>query len=139
MKKGFWLFLFVLVFITDLIAIQMNLDLLKFIFKPLIILSLLAYFITNSKSNPFKPLVITALIFSWAGDVLLMFEYKHSLFFILGLSAFLLAHLFYILFFHKLRIQQSIEGKIILLIPVVVFYFTLMYLIQFKYRYICII
>ncbi len=130
MKKEFWLYYFFFVLIIYLIAIQMELDYLMFMVKPLIILSLLVYFNWNAKPNPFKPLIIFALIFSCAGDVLLMYENKNSLFFILGLSAFLLAHLFYILFFHKLRLQQSIKGKIILLIPVVIFYFTLMYVLE---------
>ncbi len=132
MKKEFWFFLFVVVFVTDLVAIQMNLDLVKFIFKPMIILSLIGYFIsaTRSISNKLKHLIILALIFSWMGDVLLMFESKHSLFFILGLSAFLLAHLFYIFFFHQVRIQRSIGGKVFLLIPTAIFYFVLMNVLE---------
>lgn len=41
-------------------------------------------------------LVLFALFFSWIGDVLLMFESTHQIFFILGLLGFLGAHLLYI-------------------------------------------
>lgn len=132
MKKESWIFLFAIVFGASIAAIQENNELLKFIFKPMIVLSLIGYFVTatNVITNRLKHWIIIALIFSWFGDVLLMFEPKGPLFFILGLSAFLIAHLFYILFFHQVRLQQSISGKPLLLILVAVFYFVLMMILE---------
>lgn len=132
MKKEHWLILFASVLIVDLVAVQFNLELLKIIFKPLIILSLIGYFLaaTNSISHSLKLLIVYALIFSWVGDVLLMFESKNSLFFIFGLISFLIAHLFYVYCFYRIRITQSIAGSIYLLIPVVIFYFALMYILE---------
>ncbi len=132
MKKEYWLILFAFVLIVDLVAVQFNLEWLKFIFKPLIILSLIGYFLsaTNTISNSLKPLIIFALLFSWAGDVLLMFESKNPLFFIVGLISFLIAHLFYVYYFHRIRISQSIAGSVFLMIPVVIFYFVLMYILE---------
>jgi uncharacterized membrane protein YhhN len=131
MKKRLWLIFFVFVLAADLLAIQMNLELMKILFKPLIILSLLGYFISalDVDNSSLKPLIIIALLFSWLGDVLLIFEPENSLFFILGLSAFLIAHLFYIYFFHQLRVMNALPGKVLLLVPVVVYYIILMYIL----------
>ena len=41
----------------------------------------------------------TGLVFSWIGDVLLLFDGKHELFFMGGLAAFLTTHIFYIIYF----------------------------------------
>jgi uncharacterized membrane protein YhhN len=49
--------------------------------------------------------LLTGLFFSWLGDVFLLFEYKHALFFIFGLVSFLTTHIFYIVYF--LRIQSE--------------------------------
>ncbi len=53
--------------------------------------------------------VYIALFCSWVGDVLLLFESQHPLFFIAGLSAFLLAHIHYIRWFLRLpRHERSL-------------------------------
>jgi uncharacterized membrane protein YhhN len=41
------------------------------------------------------------LVFSWAGDTLLLFVLNNGVFFIYGLVEFLIAHLFYIALFRK--------------------------------------
>ena len=70
--------------------------------KPLIVGSLVVYFIPNCKhlSKPTKILTLFALIFSVIGDMFLMNSDK---FFVSGLVAFLLAHVMYILVFFKKR------------------------------------
>ncbi len=70
--------------------------------KPLMVGSLIAYFIPHSKhlSKPTKYLTIFALVFSVIGDMFLM---NSDQFFINGLIAFLLAHVFYILVFARKR------------------------------------
>jgi uncharacterized membrane protein YhhN len=62
------------------------------------------------------------LLFSWLGDVLLMFQAKNEDFFLFGLSAFLLAHVFYITFFHKIRIREGVKPNIFWLLIVVAYY-----------------
>ncbi|MDP4663217.1 MAG: lysoplasmalogenase [Salibacteraceae bacterium] len=71
--------------------------------KPLLLLSLIlaVYKASTFKS---KPILLIALLFSWLGDVLLIFVNRGELFFILGLVSFLISHLFYIALFLK---QQS--------------------------------
>ncbi len=67
-------------------------------FKPLLIPFL---FFSVVKNNPFKSKkwLLAALLFSWIGDVILLFADKSELFFIFGLVAFLLAHVLFIVLF----------------------------------------
>ncbi len=48
-------------------------------------------------------IILSALFFSWAGDVLLLFQKNSPEFFIAGLVSFLCAHLAYISFFVKIK------------------------------------
>ncbi|HXH19356.1 MAG TPA: lysoplasmalogenase [Chitinophagales bacterium] len=68
--------------------------------KPLLMPLLIAwYFIaTSNVRNSAHWLIMTALAFSCAGDVFLM--YKTEQFFLLGLAAFLITHLLYIIAFN---------------------------------------
>ncbi|MFE3848582.1 lysoplasmalogenase [Flavobacterium sp. LB3P45] len=57
---------------------------------------------------PSKKFLLTALLFSWIGDVVLLFADKDELYFIIGLVSFLLSHIAYILLFSKqLRIYSN--------------------------------
>ncbi len=58
-----------------------------------------------------------------------MFEEKNAVFFLLGLSAFLLAHVFYILFFHAIRVTEKIKGHPGLLGVVALYYAALIILL----------
>lgn len=51
--------------------------------------------------------MVLALIFSWGGDVLLMYQPKHELYFIFGLASFLIAHLFYIFAYRQFRSEDT--------------------------------
>ena len=132
MKKKFWLFTFLIVLVADIIGIQLNNELLQYIFKPLIIPVLVGYFLSESikKTNNINKWVIPALFFSWTGDVLLIFQDKNPLFFLLGLSSFLLAHIFYIIFFHTIRVREKVKGSPWLLLIVVIYYAGLIYLLS---------
>ena len=83
---------FFMVSILDLIGIFADNEWLKTTFKPLILLSLIAlYLFVSLKKNKWY---LLALIFSFGGDVFLLFDAQS--YFMLGLGSFLLAHLFYI-------------------------------------------
>jgi uncharacterized membrane protein YhhN len=57
---------------------------------------------------PSKKFLLIALTFSWMGDVVLMFADKAEIYFIIGLVAFLISHIAYIVLFSKqLRINSS--------------------------------
>ena len=127
MKKSFWLILFIAVLLADCIGIQLKNETWQFIFKPLLIPVLMGYFLSQTKKdNNLVTWIATALFFSWSGDVLLLFEERNSLFFLLGLSAFLLAQLFYIIFFHHIRIRENLKSNPWLLLIVVIYYAVLM-------------
>ncbi len=86
------------------------------------------YFIIRTKLFPpgLKKWITGALLFSWFGDLLLMFVENNSAFFLAGLSSFLMAHICYIFFYHYVRIREKVKGKIVLLLPVLVYYIILM-------------
>ncbi|HEY5688913.1 MAG TPA: lysoplasmalogenase [Yeosuana sp.] len=71
--------------------------------KPLLVSSLIIFFLQHNplKDTQTKQIVVSALLFSLLGDILLMFTEMNSLFFIGGLLAFLIAHVMYILVFLK--------------------------------------
>lgn len=65
---------------------------------------LLPFLLINAwRSEPFltKKWLLSALLFSWIGDIILMFTDKGELYFIVGLVAFLISHLLYITLFLK--------------------------------------
>jgi uncharacterized membrane protein YhhN len=131
MKKTF-LLLFFIALAADCLAMLISVPGLQYAAKPLLIATLLTYFIlsTASSVNPSRKWLIAALLFSWLGDILLLFEQQDSRFFLFGLSAFLLAHLFYILFFNAIRNQESIGPNLWLLLPVVIYYLVLITLLS---------
>ena len=127
MKKEYWLIIFITVLIAHIICLELNNELLQSISKPLIIPVLIGYFLsqTNKVTSNLKKWILLALLFSWGGDVLLMFQAKKEIFFLLGLSSFLLAHIFYIVFFHHVRVRENVKSNPWLLVIVVVYYAAL--------------
>ena len=124
MRKKYRIIVFILILLADLIAVQLNYKIAEYVFKPLIVIWLFAYFILQTRlvKSDLKKWIIIALLFSWLGDVLLMLQGDNSVFFLLGLSAFLLAHMCYILFFHFVRTRENVKSRWYLLLIVVVYY-----------------
>lgn len=124
MFKNFWIALFLVVLTAELIGILLENETIEFIFKPMIVISVFGYFLslTAKINSVLKRFIIAALFFSWVGDILLVFQSDNSIFFLLGLSSFLLAHVCYIIFFHGVRIRENVKSKIWLLLIVVIYY-----------------
>ena len=88
--------------------------------KPTVIILLILYYLIKLQNVPskFKNYVLIALLLSLCGDVSLLFEENHELFFIGGLASFLLAHILYIIGFtgnageslHKKHKNTEAEG-----------------------------
>ena len=74
--------------------------------------------------------MLLALFFSWAGDVLLMFESTSGNFFIFGLAAFLIAHIFYILFYENVIRNESLRKNYWWFLPVIIYYIALIYILS---------
>jgi len=119
-EKSFTLIFSLIVFL-ELITNQFeSLSQWHYAFKPMIVLSLIVFFLMQSKSldKTIKYLTVLALICSVAGDIFLMFDEENPNYFILGLIAFLLAHVMYILVYlkHRNRNRKSLPFMIILII-----------------------
>jgi len=128
MRYYFWVFLFIAALAAEITGVQLENETMQLIAKPLLMPPLAMFFLfnTNNDRTALRPWILFALFFSWAGDILLLFQEKQSLFFILGLSAFLLAHVFYIVYFHKVRLREGIKPNPWFLVLVVIYYATLM-------------
>ena len=131
MRNTIWIILFLLALATLLIADYLNEDL-RLPIKPWLMPLLGIYFLsgTKTRSTPLKTWITLALFFSWVGDVLLIFEQKHPNYFLFGLASFFLAQIFYIIFFHNIRMRENIRGNALLLLVVVVYYYILIYLLS---------
>lgn len=131
MKKQTWIICYIGILAVHLAGIVFNIQLLEYIIKPMIVIWLLLYFLSQivSINSGLKKWILAALFFSWTGDVLLLFQQNNSVFFLLGLSAFLIAHIFYIIFFNRVRVNESVRGNVWLLLIVVIYYSSLISLL----------
>lgn len=106
LKTSYFLYVFAsFVIIETLIANIDGFNNLHFISKPIIVSALILYFFytTPQQETLTRRLTLCALVFSLFGDFLLLFVYKSELFFMVGLLAFLIAHILYCLVFLKRR------------------------------------
>jgi uncharacterized membrane protein YhhN len=108
------LFIFLIVAVIELFSKIFSWDSIgtvQLTVKPLLMPSLAAYFFFSVKQkNKLAFFIIIALLFSWMGDVMLMFEELKPIYFMLGLVSFLLAHIIYIFVFNKS--SQDFKPKI---------------------------
>ena len=132
MNKTASVIFFLIVLLADLVVMYTNHEVFRYITKPLLMPLLIVFFITGTRfvTSSLKKWVILALGFSWLGDVLLMFESANTNFFIFGLVAFLLAHIFYIVLFDQVRVKEKFRQSLLPLLPIAVYYILLMTLLQ---------
>lgn len=135
MRKNIFLPLFLLIVFTDLFAIYTGNQLIQYIVKPMILISLFVFFafqvtMVKPKGRELRisTFLMEGLVLSLVGDTLLMFD-ADPMFFILGLSAFLLAHIFYILTFYTVLKTEKLKLDLRLFIPVSVYYALLVFLL----------
>ncbi|AOM79886.1 lysoplasmalogenase [Pedobacter steynii] len=105
--------LFALIFILQVYAEFNEVSTLRYLIKPCIVLSLLVmlYMETRLKGR-FHKRLFTGLVFALAGDVLLMLAWQHTAYFMYGLLAFLIGHIFYIsAFYLDFRSAQELDKK----------------------------
>ncbi len=92
----------------------------EYAFKPLILIWITVYFLLNTGPAPYRKLVLLAFFFSWVGDLLLMFAWKHDLFFFAGVGGFFASQLAYIQAFRKFAVSTQkgfVARKPIWLLP----------------------
>ena len=77
--------------------------------KPLLIPALMVYF-KRSMHSPLNlsfMLAFLAMIFSWVGDVMLIYENSDEMYFLMGVAGFAVAQLLYIFAFSKARNESN--------------------------------
>lgn len=110
-SKIFIIYFFILT--VEFFALHFGLQTVQFFSKPLLMLILLVYFWTNTRNFiPQKNLIMLALFFSWLGDIFLLFDKQKPQLFIFGLAAFLIAHLFYIVYFYQIGTKNAVKRKL---------------------------
>lgn len=106
LKGKAWLYGYGLTLLLHLAAITAGWSMVRFVTKPMLMVLLLVFFLAaGPKTGTSRFLITLALFFSWLGDVFLMNE--GTRYFTAGLASFLVAHLFYIIYFSGLRRKQS--------------------------------
>lgn len=126
--------LFCLFALIDLVAVSFDFHMAEKLSKPFIIPSLIGYFLytTSVIKSRTKTLTIVALILCGMGDILLLAADYSQLFFLAGLSSFLLGHLFYIYTFYtilkeeELDIRPSRSITLFVIIYVIIFFYILL-------------
>jgi uncharacterized membrane protein YhhN len=111
MKNNVALSIYIGLSIVYLIITAFELEEIARFLKPFL-LPLLLVGVYISEKFITKSILFTALTFSWIGDIVLLFAHKGELYFIVGLVAFLISHVFYIVLFKKQTISKSINNKI---------------------------
>jgi uncharacterized membrane protein YhhN len=108
MKKIF-LYLFLLASAGEIASTLIDLPLVHIICKPALMVTLGLYYWAEQRSHivPLSGVVVLAIIFSCAGDILLMFQQDDARFFMFGLVAFLTAHVCYIFAYRQHQAGDS--------------------------------
>lgn len=103
-----------IVAVLEIISLTFEIDILHQICKPLLMIALLIYFwdkSDNRKDEKWVSFVTLALAFSWIGDIMLLFAFKHFMFFFAGISAFLGAHIVYIIAYRRATFKDKLNFK----------------------------
>lgn len=92
--------------VVYLLILFLGYESLNLFLKPILI-PLLGFGVYFYRKFPSKNTLLTALLFSWIGDVILLFTDIAEIYFILGLVAFLISHITYSILFNK-----QIKGEV---------------------------
>ncbi|MBJ2175079.1 lysoplasmalogenase [Aureibaculum sp. A20] len=118
--------LFVMVSLCDMVGVVFNIELLRSVFKPMLMLTLLTLYVVSMQQV--NGWYVGALVFSFFGDVLLLFE--GELYFMLGLISFLIAHIIYIKIVLGWINTSSLKTILIATIPFLLVFFALINLLK---------
>jgi uncharacterized membrane protein YhhN len=127
------LIIFGLLVVADLAGILMQYEPLHRCAKPLLMPALFFTVLFSTGNAKGKWLILTGLMFSFAGDVFLLYDQQYPVFFILGLVSFLITHVLYILFFlripsvNKTSLLKKYPGLLILILIYVGSLLTLLF------------
>ena len=139
-------YLYFITCIVEIYAEATHNDVVRFFSKPLLMILLLAFYIQSVAGswNRFHKFLAASLIFSWMGDVALMFvpnsAYDTSImgftknpnFFLVGLAAFLFAHMLYAIAFANVSdktVPPVLRRKAWVAVPLLLYMVGLLYLL----------
>jgi uncharacterized membrane protein YhhN len=92
------------------------------------VLFIIYYRPIKDQVNNFHRMIISALLFSWLGDITLEFQWVNEIFFMVGLSCFLIAQVLYLISFFSTTGQNILFfNKIYLLLPVILYGVIILY------------
>lgn len=118
MKTKNVLYSFVCFSIVYLVFLLLGKEDIAWFLKPFLLPFLLVA-VHLQKQFTTKKLLLIALTLSWIGDIILLFAEKGEIYFIAGLIAFLLSHIFYIVLFNKQTIVFTIKDKLVFLLGII--------------------
>jgi uncharacterized membrane protein YhhN len=98
-----WSIIFIALTVINAAGIAAGNNNIHLITKPELMPALMLLLFYTHIATEGKTIILAGLFFSWLGDVLLLFENRHALFFILGLASFLITHICYIVYFLKVK------------------------------------
>ena len=102
------------------------------IVKALIIPILFLFYLgfIKGQMNGFHRLILSALVFSWLGDVTLQLQNKNDIFFMVGLSCFLIAQVMYLIAFFSTKGENVLFfKKVYLIFPVIIYGVIIIYVL----------
>lgn len=118
------LMLFFIVSVADIFAVIIQNKTMEIIFKPLLMLSLIAiYFLSTRKVNLW---LVAGLFFAFLGDVLLLDQKKY---FVFGIACFLVTHVLYIKLTIDFIKNISFTRIVFSLIPYILYFLAIMYVV----------
>lgn len=137
-------YLYFVTAIVEVYAEATQNELARFCSKPLLMILLFAFYMqaTAGKKSRLHTFLAASLVFSWIGDVALMFVpraaddltvmgiSKNPNYFLLGLAAFLFAHMLYAIAFANVSNKAKapiLRQKVWVIIPLVLYMFAFLY------------
>ncbi|KRD58155.1 hypothetical protein ASE40_17605 [Flavobacterium sp. Root935] len=102
MRNSYFYKIYVAFSILYLIILVSGYERFDLFLKPILI-PIIGFGVYFFRKFPTKNTLLSALVFSWIGDVILLFTDLGEIYFILGLVSFLTAHIIYCILFNKLN------------------------------------
>jgi len=116
-KSRIFLYLFLFDLLIDLLAVYKGWAMIRGITKPLLMILLLVFVsIRLEKITVEKRILQLAIFASFLGDIFLLLDKGDSIWFMFGLVAFLIAHVFYVVLFVRIRRKNQPRRKLNLIV-----------------------
>ena len=100
-RQNIFLICFAIVSIGELLAVSLGWTEVHVVAKSMIMLMLIGYYMSVTERR--NSTLIRAMFFCWTGDIVLLMQAQGEIYFILGLLAFLVGHILYILAYRQLQ------------------------------------